>query len=124
MPKYLIIAFALFLSACGSVQIKEATSIQPPAGVSSHKLETAICDGIGKTRGWVIETKKPGAVVAGLHSQQHYLQVTYEYTSSKVSSKITASENLNQEGDKIHKRAIGWQQRLDTSVYREISMLK
>lgn len=125
MKKLLIMA-TLALAACAtSTPIVNPSPIPVPAGASSAKIETAIKNGIRNARGdWVLESSKPGLVIAGLKNRTHYLQVSYEYNLSEVRSRITGSQNLNQANGSIHRYALSWQQNLDANVSKEVSLIK
>jgi hypothetical protein len=93
------------------------------------QIETAIRNGVAASNrrpgaGWFVESSQPGSIVAGYRVKSHYLQVAIDYSETRVASRITGSDNLDQDEDSIHKRALQWQRQLDGYIYQELSKLR
>jgi hypothetical protein len=71
-----------------------------------------------------VETSQPRSIVAGFRHKTRYLQVTVDYSETRVASRITGSDNLDQDEDSIHKRALQWQRQLDGYIFQELSKLR
>lgn len=63
-------------------------------------------------------------MTVGLRVRQHYLQLDISYNEHNVTSRIVGSNNLNQSKNSIHRKALGWQRRLDSHIYRRIAQVK
>ena len=115
----------LWLSACRTTEMDNQRVMAPPETAQAASINTAIKQTVLKNtqRGWMVEASNAQEVVVGLHKRNHYLQVTYSLTANKLESKITASKNLNQEGNQIHKSALRWKDQLDQQVFIAISQL-
>jgi len=66
--------------------------------------------------GWFVENRKPGSMVAGLHRRSHFLRLGIAYDPQRVVTRILSSENLEQDGDQIHKRAVQWIRELESRI--------
>ena len=129
MNTLLIAAALLIVSACTSAKIIPSPPMEPTRGATLAQIETAIRNGVAQSNrrpgsGWFVEGSKPGSIVAGFRVKSHYLQVTIDYSETRVASRITGSHNLDQDEDSIHKRALAWQRQLDGYVYQELSKLR
>ena len=115
----------LWLSACRTTEMDNQRVMAPPETAQAASINTAIKQTVLKNtqRGWMVEASNAQEVVVGLHKRNHYLQVTYSLTANKLESKITASKNLNQEGNQIHKSALRWKDQLDQQVFIAVSQL-
>ena len=115
----------LWLSACRTTEMDNQRVMAPPETAQAASINTAIKQTVLKNtqRGWVVEASNAQEVVVGSHKRNHYLQVTYSLTANKLESKITASKNLNQEGNQIHKSALRWKDQLDQQVFIAVSQL-
>ena len=115
----------LWLSACRTTEMDNQRVMAPPETAQAASINTAIKQTVLKNtqRGWMVEASNAQEVVVGLHKRNHYLQVTYSLTANKLESKITASKNLNQEGNLIHKSALRWKDQLDQQVFIAVSQL-
>ena len=115
----------LWLSACRTTEMDNQRVMAPPETAQAASINTAIKQTVLKNtqRGWMVEASNAQEVVVGLHKRNHYLQVTYSLTVNKLESKITASKNLNQEGNQIHKSALRWKDQLDQQVFIAVSQL-
>ena len=115
----------LWLSACRTTEMDNQRVMAPPETAQAASINTAIKQTVLKNtqRGWMVEASNTQEVVVGLHKRNHYLQVTYSLTANKLESKITASKNLNQEGNQIHKSALRWKDQLDQQVFIAVSQL-
>ena len=129
MNTLLIAAALLIVSACTSAKIIPSPPIEPPRGATLAQIETAIRDGVARSNrgaagGWIVEGSQPSSIVAGLRVKSHYLQVTIDYSETRVISRITGSHNLDQDVDSIHRRALAWQRQLDGYIFQELSKLR
>ena len=115
----------LWLSACRTTEMDNQRVMAPPETAQAASINTAIKQTVLKNtqRGWMVEASNAQEVVVGLHKRNHYLQVTYSLTANKLESKITASKNLNQDGNQIHKSALRWKDQLDQQVFIAVSQL-
>ena len=115
----------LWLSACRTTEMDNQRVMAPPETAQAASINTVIKQTVLKNtqRGWMVEASNAQEVVVGLHKRNHYLQVTYSLTVNKLESKITASKNLNQEGNQIHKSALRWKDQLDQQVFIAVSQL-
>ena len=115
----------LWLSACRTTEMDNQRVMAPPETAQAASINTVIKQTVLKNtqRGWMVEASNAQEVVVGLHKRNHYLQVTYSLTANKLESKITASKNLNQEGNQIHKSALRWKDQLDQQVFIAVSQL-
>ena len=115
----------LWLSACRTTEMDNQRVMAPPETAQAASINTAIKQIVLKNsqRGWMVEASNAQEVVVGLHKRNHYLQVTYSLTANKLESKITASKNLNQDGNQIHKSALRWKDQLDQQVFIAVSQL-
>ena len=115
----------LWLSACRTTEMDNQWVMAPPETAQAASINSVIKQTVLKNtqRGWMVEASNAQEVVVGLHKRNHYLQVTYSLTANKLESKITASKNLNQEGNQIHKSALRWKDQLDQQVFIAVSQL-
>lgn len=102
--------------------------MQPPPGLSANQVEAAIRTALTKSNkssawaggGWIVEDSKPGLITAGLKVRAHYMQLAIAYSQSRVTTKITGSQNLKQDGGSIHKKALVWQRHIESYIYQEL----
>ena len=120
-----VVVAMLWLSACRTTEMDNQRVMAPPETAQVSTIHAAIKQIVLKNtqRGWVVEASNVQEVVVGLHKRNHYMQVTYSLTANKLESKITASKNLNQEGNQIHKSALRWKDQLDQQVFIAVSQL-
>ena len=122
-----VMVATLWLSACRTTEMDNQRVMAPPETAQASSIQTAIKQTVLKNtqRGWMVEASNAQEVVVGLHKRSHYLQVTYAYSfaDNKLTSKITDSRNLNQEGNQIHKAALKWKEQLDQQIFIAISQL-
>lgn len=136
MLRYLLLVLTLILGACSSSPSQPSNPTFPPTppmavapGASQAQVEAALRTAIQQAShgdfmgSWAVEDSQPGHMIVGLHVRQHYLQLTLDYDAHQVTSRITGSQNLNQHGTAIHHKAFGWQRRLNTYIYRDISQI-
>jgi hypothetical protein len=71
-----------------------------------------------------VESSQPGSIVTGFRHKSHYLQVTVDDSEARVASRLTGSDNLDQDEDSIHKRALQWQRQLDGYIFQKLSKLR
>lgn len=106
--------------------------IAVPAGLSPERVDAAIRSAIrqrnkqlssqlwgwrhGATSFWSVEESAPGRLVAGLRVRVHYLRLEIRYTDADVTTEIIDSQNLDQDVDSIHPRALAWQTGLEDSI--------
>lgn len=118
-------AVAVMLSGCTAREMPQSPNItvSPQAGnfEISKNIKTTI-QNMARS-GWIIEKAETNQVVAGLHIHGHYLQITYFIQQHQVSSQITASQNLDQKNNKIHRNALRWKARLDQRVFQKLAVL-
>jgi hypothetical protein len=69
-------------------------------------------------------TVNPGSIVAGFRHKTHYLKVVVDYSETRVASRITGSDNLDQDEDSVHKRALQLRRQLDGYIFQELSKLR
>jgi hypothetical protein len=50
--------------------------------------------------------------------------VTVDDSEARVASRLTGSDNLDQDEDSIHKRALQWQRQLDGYIFQKLSKLR
>lgn len=73
------------------------------------------------SRDWYLESRSPSVIVASVHPDEYYLQVTIEYGPDHVTTRITGSQNLRQSQSRIHKNALVWVDRLEARIRQELS---
>jgi hypothetical protein len=121
------LGLALLAAACAG-RIEEPRPIPVPAGLSLAQVDEAIRvavkssqDGRGWKRSWwEIESGVPGRIVARLAVEGHVLRIGIEYTATAVTARIVDTHALDQDGDKIHPRALTWQTNLETRIAEEM----
>ena len=72
---------------------------------------------------WLVRDRKPGSMTAELRVRDHFLAVGIDYDTSDVRTRVIRSENLLQDGDEIHSRAIGWIRELETRINLSMATL-
>lgn len=141
-----LVCVALFLSACNTTSIPQATTVRYPgdldaraahyalvatyseseprglsnrARVSDEALEAAERGYLRARRagpGWMIEDFTDDSIVFGLHIRAHSLEATMDFEDDFARLRITDSQNMKQTGDSIHRKAPLWMQTLETEI--------
>lgn len=126
------LAIALLLgclsaTACKTTPTTNAnSSIAITSQATSSAVSQAIKQGVinAVKHGWSPEKVTDEYVIAGLHFGGRYMQVTYTIKSDAVDSKITGSDRLKQDDERIHKKALVWKNRLDRYVFAEVAKVQ
>jgi len=110
--------FALLLSACNTVPIKNVSN-----GDLSFLDRTVTQDELGKAikyagtkLGWEMQTEKPGVIAATLHLRTHMAKARINYNADGYSITYVDSANLKYDGQKIHKSYNRWIANLELEI--------
>ncbi|MFT4021084.1 MAG: hypothetical protein QM666_06180 [Acinetobacter sp.] len=124
--KILLIAATIMTAAmvgCTTQPIPQSTVISASPAVANSGIANTIkttIQGVAH-QGWIVERADANQVIAGIHLRGHYLQLTYSIQQNQVTSRITASQNLEQHGEKIHRNALKWKANLDQKVFARLT---
>lgn len=77
----------------------------------------------GSGLGWQMRSVKPGLMLGTLHLREHTAVVDIKYDTKAYSINYKNSENLNYDGQMIHKNYNGWVQNLDHAIKVQLSTL-
>lgn len=75
----------------------------------------------GAGLGWQMIAVKPGAMVGTLHLRDHVAVVDIAYDAKTYNISYKNSDNLNYDGQNIHKNYNGWIQNLDRAIKVQLS---
>ena len=123
-------SFAIAVGACRTAPIMNVeTELAPPSGASLAEIENAIRVA-GAELGWVIRPAGPGKMkgtythrntaapgydlvaIVSIHYDQHHLAIQYE-----------GSQNLQHEGDEIHRKYNTWVANLEAHIKKAVALL-
>jgi len=131
MSKALVIAIAiatalLAVSACVQqpiYQVQDAQVVTTSGkALTPAQVRQAIVTA-GTALGWSVVEAQPGKLEGTLNLRTHTAVVDIPYSASAYSIVFKRGDNLNVEGDKIHKNYNGWVQNLDRGIRTELSRL-
>jgi hypothetical protein len=77
----------------------------------------------GAALGWEMVPAKPGLIVGTLNIREHQAVVDVNYTPKTYSITYKNSNNLNYDGQSIHKNYNGWIQNLDRAIKAQLVTL-
>lgn len=77
----------------------------------------------GAGLGWQMQSVKPGLMVGTLQLREHTAVVDVKYNAKSYSINYKNSNNLNYDGQMIHKNYNGWVQNLDKAIKVQLSTL-
>jgi hypothetical protein len=77
----------------------------------------------GAGLGWNMDADKPGHILATLHLRSHMAQVDINYNKEKYSITYKNSEDLQYDGESIHKNYNSWVQNLDRAIKVQLQNL-
>jgi len=124
----LVILFGVslvFLSGCRTAPLVNVTDQSVVASQSNYTeddVKKAIVRA-GAGLGWNMNADKPGHILGTLHLRSHMAQVDINYDKEKYSITYKDSENLNYDGEIIHKNYNGWIQNLDRAIKIQLGNL-
>lgn len=127
MMHRLLIVIGAALHLCIS-QIGCATSapirdadfpIAPVRGTSLDTIERAIIEA-GVDLGWGIAPVRPGEATGTLNLRRHKAVVRIRYDTHRVRIDYLDSENLDHDGDMIHRNYNRWIRNLEVRIMRRI----
>lgn len=122
----LFMAAVITLPACRTAPIYNVADTPVIATVAkpltANQVQQAIVRA-GGGLGWVMRAEKPGLIVGTLNIRSHQAVVEVPYTNTSYSIKYKSSQNLNQEGDQIHRNYNGWVMNLDRAIQAQLSSL-
>lgn len=75
----------------------------------------------GAGLGWQMAPVKPGEMVGTLHLRDHVAVVDITYDTKTYNINYKNSDNLNYDGQNIHKNYNGWIQNLDRAIKVQLS---
>jgi hypothetical protein len=131
MSKALVIAIAiatalLAVSACVQhpiYQVQDAQVVTTSGkALTPAQVRQAIVTA-GTALGWTVVDAQPGKLEGTLNLRTHTAVVDIPYSATAYSIVFKRGDNLNVEGDKIHKNYNGWVQNLDRGIRTELSRL-
>ena len=131
MSKALVIAIAiatalLAVSACVQhpiYQVQDAQVVTTSGkALTNAQVRQAIVTA-GTALGWTVVEAQPGKLEGTLNLRTHTAVVDIPYSATAYSIVFKRGDNLNVEGDKIHKNYNGWVQNLDRGIRTELSRL-
>ena len=131
MSKALVIAIAiatalLAVSACVQhpiYQVQDAQVVTTSGkALTPAQVRQAIVTA-GTALGWTVVDAQPGKREGTLNLRTHTAVVDIPYSATAYSIVFKRGDNLNVEGDKIHKNYNGWVQNLDRGIRTELSRL-
>ena len=122
------IAIALLaVSACAVqkpiYQVQDA-QVATPSGkaLTNAQVRQAIITA-GTALGWTVVDAQPGKLEGTLNLRTHSAVVDIPYSATSYSILFKRGDNLNVEGNMIHKNYNGWVQNLDRGIRTELSRL-
>lgn len=116
--------FAVALAGCTSapiMDVKDRSVPQTQAGktLSLDQIQAAIMKG-SIQKGWVPSVIKPGLVEASIQVRTHQAVVTIPYTQADYDIVYKSSQNLDENGGKIHRNYNRWVANLSASIQEEL----
>jgi len=73
--------------------------------------------------GWAVQDTGPGEMTAMLDVRRHRADILISYTATSYSIRYRYSENLQAEGDTIHRRYNTWIQNLEARIRQQASAI-
>ncbi len=119
--KISILFVILLLNACRTAPIYNAENIpiSPRASATDEDISETIWVA-GRRLGWQIEKIKPGEMRGVFKIKTHSATVSIPYDRTQFSILYKDSENLDYDGNEIHKNYNVWIQRLVGKIQHEI----
>lgn len=77
----------------------------------------------GAGLGWNMDADRSGHILATLHLRSHMAQVDINYNKEKYSITYKDSEDLQYDGESIHKNYNSWVQNLDRAIKVQLKNL-
>jgi hypothetical protein len=144
-------ALLLLTMACGGRPIPEPEQIPVPPGVGAQATEIAILSALmnlpppaiydprapmpretyeqmvwnyyltSPGRGWVVESRDPGRVVAKIARAKYLLRIQVQYDQNRAAASILESSGLAQQDGRIHRKAVGWILKLEQRIRTELA---
>jgi hypothetical protein len=115
---------AAALAACTAapiVNVSEAPVVTATGkSLSNEQVRNAIVRA-GTSLGWQMKEDGPGMLVGTLHLRKHTAVVAIPYSAKSYSVQYRSSENLDEQGGKIHKNYNGWIQNLTRGIDAQLS---
>lgn len=87
--------------------------------LSQERVAQAIIRG-GASKGWVVQPKAPGRMLAILNLRSHQAVVEITYTDRDYSITYQSSINLDVDGDRINKNYNRWLENLRQAITSEL----
>jgi hypothetical protein len=124
------------VAACQTRRITEREPIPVPPALKVAQVEQVIRSSLREMRhlsagfaigvrpgGWQVESSQPGHIVAVFYSSREYmLKLGIDYSRQAVQTRILGSSGLDQDGNRIHKAAIKWQDALEQRIALNLKM--
>ena len=126
LPAAMAIAVVLAVVACVQKPIYNVQNAQVTTSTGKTLTAPQVRQAImtaGTALGWTVVDAQPGKLEGTLNLRTHSAVVDIPYTASSYSILFKRGDNLNVEGDMIHKNYNGWVQNLDRGIRAELSRL-
>jgi hypothetical protein len=93
-----------------------------PIGINAQSRDVGqIIESALVQRGWQVESRQPGQILAFIVIREHRAGITITYDRDSYSIAYRNSENLNARGDNIHRNYNRWIANLNTDIQRAMS---
>jgi hypothetical protein len=105
-----ILASQLLLGSCTATPLitpMQMGFVAPKTQDASRRIEKAITMALTE-RGWRIESQQPGAMIVVLNVRSHMIKVKLVYGSNRILAYYMDSENMDFDGEMIHKKYHVW----------------
>lgn len=120
----LVVSSLLLLSGCRTspvYNVSDAPVSTLAGGQPTMEQMKQSITRAGAGLGWTMREISPALIEARLHLRDHIAVVEIPYTTTSYSIRYKDSQNLNYDGENIHKNYNGWVQRLDQHIRAQIS---
>jgi uncharacterized protein YvpB len=126
----ILASLAIAVGACRTAPIMNVeTDIAPPSGTSLAEIENAIRVA-GAELGWVIRPAGPGKM-KGTYTHRNTASpgfdlvavVAIHYDEQHLSIQYEGSQNLQHEGDEIHRKYNTWVANLEAQIKKAVALL-
>ncbi|MCZ4292907.1 hypothetical protein [Vibrio sinaloensis] len=113
---------ALLLVGCGRVQpVMNVEDTPVGYNLQSKQVKMAIMQA-ATNRGWIVEEVSPTELNAKIHVRDHYAEIKIPFSDKFYSIIYLNSENLKENGGKIHRNYNRWINNLNVDIKRQLAL--
>ncbi len=113
---------ALLLVGCGRVQpVMNVEDTPVGYNLQSKQVKMAIMQA-ATNRGWIVEEVSPTELNAKIHVRAHYAEIKIPFNDKFYSIIYLNSENLKENGGKIHRNYNRWINNLNVDIKRQLAL--